>query len=57
MTVTPDPEDERIVSDDEDADAVEDDLLDRADADEADLVEQHRTVPYEDEDEPRGDPE
>lgn len=56
MTVTPDPDDERIITD-EDADAVDEDLLDRADADEADLVEQHRAVPYDEEDEARGAPE
>lgn len=53
MTVTPDPEDERIVGD-EDEDAVGAELFERPDeADEADVVEQQQTVPADDEDDPR----
>lgn len=56
MVSLPDPDVEPVLSD-EDAAAIEAELLSRSDVDEADLVEQHLELPGDDEeDAPRDDP-
>lgn len=56
MVSLPDPEREPVLSG-EDAAAIEDELLTRAEADEADVVEQHLEVPTDEEEEaPRDHP-
>ncbi len=56
MVQPPDSDREPVLSS-EDVEAIEDELLSRPDADEADVVEQHLEVPVdEEEDEPRDHP-
>ncbi|WP_299447071.1 hypothetical protein [uncultured Phycicoccus sp.] len=56
MVHPPDSDREPVLSD-EDVEAIEDELLSRPQADEADVVEQHLEVPVdEEEDEPRDHP-